>query len=273
MRALSISAAWEEAKAILARDGRLFAAVALALVALPAVISTLINPGGMSSGSGAAWLRFVALIASLIQIAGQLALIRLAIGPSVTVGGAIAHGFRRLPIYFVAVLILVAALFLALIPAGLLLNALGVPLTAGTPPMSPPVVLVMLFYCALVLFFGVRFLMTSSVASAEDVGPIAILTRSWRLTAGYWWPLFGFLVMFLIAAVILLIAVGSAVGVVVRLLFGSIQPMSASALILALVQSLISAGVTILFAVMLARIYVQLAGRGEAQVGVPSSGI
>ena len=35
MRQLSISAAWEETKAIIARDGSLLMAVALALVALP----------------------------------------------------------------------------------------------------------------------------------------------------------------------------------------------------------------------------------------------
>ena len=38
MRALSLSQAWDDTKAIITRDGRLFASVALALVALPAVI-------------------------------------------------------------------------------------------------------------------------------------------------------------------------------------------------------------------------------------------
>ena len=39
------------------------------------------------------------IVVVLDRLAGQLALIRLALGPSITVGGAIAHGVRRMPIY------------------------------------------------------------------------------------------------------------------------------------------------------------------------------
>ena len=74
MRQLSISAAWEETRAILARDGGLLMTVALALIALPSVVSGLINPGGMSSGGGSMWADLIAFIASVIALAGQLAL-------------------------------------------------------------------------------------------------------------------------------------------------------------------------------------------------------
>lgn len=272
MRQLSISAAWEETRAILARDGGLLMTVALALIALPSVVSGLINPGGMSSGGGSMWADLIAFIASVIALAGQLALIRLALGPSITVGSAIAHGMRRMPIYFVVVLMLVLALFLISIPVVFVLGAVGVPLNAKPLPISGPILLAALFYLVLILFFAVRLLMSSPVASAEEVGPIGIIRRSWRLTSGYWWPLFGFLLVFLIGAIVVIIAINSAAGVVIGLLLGSVQPMSAAALILALVQALFGAAVTTLFAVMLARIYLQLSG-GGAQVSVPSSGI
>jgi hypothetical protein len=60
--------------------------------------------------------------------------------------------------------------------------------------------------------------------------------------------------------------------VIVNLLVGSLQPMSAAALIVALIQAVVSAAITAVFSVMLARIYLQLAGR-NAQASVPSSGI
>src|SRR6476661_1870756 len=88
MRGLSISAAWEETREILARDGRLLTTVALALIALPTTVNTLINPGGVNAASTPLWMDCVALVAYLIALAGQLALIRLALGPSITVGGA-----------------------------------------------------------------------------------------------------------------------------------------------------------------------------------------
>lgn len=272
MRHLSISAAWDETKAILSHDGGLLMTVAVALIALPQLISGLLNPGGMSA-STAGWLDLVAFVASVVTLAGQLALIRLAIGPSITVGSAIAHGLKRMPIYFVSILLLVLGLFILAIPVVFVLGALGVPLNSRPIPVSGPVIVASLLFIAVLLFFGVRLLMSSAVASAEDAGPIRILTRSWGLTRGHWWPLFGFLTIFIVGALVLLIAVGAAVGAVVALLLGAPQPMSAAALLIGLVQAFVSAAVTTLFAVMLARIYLQLSGSGGAQASVPRSGI
>ena len=92
MRGLSISRAWEETRAILARDGRLIAAVALALIALPTAVTGLIDPNGIGDSAGRMGLDVIVVVASLLALAGQLALIRLALGPSVTVGAAIVHG-------------------------------------------------------------------------------------------------------------------------------------------------------------------------------------
>ena len=273
MRALSISAAWEESKGILARDGQLLVTVALALVAFPTALNALVNPDRLNTASTPWWIDLIAVLASLIALAGQLALVRLAIGPSITVGGAITHGLRRMPIYFLSVLMVVVGLIIVGVPLVFLLSALGVPVGVKGVPPSPATIIVGLIYIALIFFFGVRLLLSSPVASAEDRGPIGILVRSWQLTSGYWWPLFGFLVLILVSAIILLIAIGSAVGVVIGLVFGAIEPMSAAALVLALVQSLVSAAITTLFAVMLARIYVQLSGHGDVQASVPSSGI
>lgn len=266
MRQLSISAAWEETRAIIARDGSLLMAVALALVALPTAINSLLNPGGMNAVNATWWANLIAFASSIIALAGQLSLIRLAASPSITVGAAIAHGLRRMPIYFVVILILVAALFLIAIPIVLVLGAMGVPLNAKPLPISGPVVAATLLFLALLIFFGVRLLLSSPVASLEDAGPIAIIRRSWSLTSRHWLPLLGFLLVFVVGAVLLLTAVGAAVGSVVVLLLGPIQPLSAGALIIALVQSLVNAAITTLFAVMLARIYLQLTDRA-GQVG------
>lgn len=273
MRRLSISAAWDESKAIFTHDGRLLITVALALVAFPSAISALINPAGMGNASAPLWIDVVTFVVTLLTLAGQLALIRLALGPSITVGRAINHGFSRLPAYCLAIVILIVALFLLAIPCALLLAATGVPLDVRPLKLTPAATVVMLIYFGIAIYFAVRLIMASAVASAEDVGPIAILKRSWRLTSGNWWPLFGFLMLFVIAALVLLMAIGSAAGVVVGLAFGPLQPMSAGALIVALLQAFVSATVTALFAVMLARIYLQLAGHAEAHSGVPKSGI
>jgi hypothetical protein len=266
MRALSISAAWEEVRAILIRDGKLYVSVGLALIALPSAINTLVNPnGGMNATTAPPWIVAVTLVASLIALSGQLALIRLALGPSTTVGAAIGHGLKRMPIYLLSLILMVIALFILLIPLGILLASLGMPLTgpAMKVQVTPATSIAFLLYPAVVIFFAVRLILSAPVASAESTGPIAILRRSWALTSGHWWALFGFLALFVVGAIIVLIAVGSAVGVVVRLTLGAMEPMSAAALVFALVEALVSAAISGLFALMLARIYAQLAGDAE----------
>jgi hypothetical protein len=271
MANLSISVAWDETKAILAREGKLLASVALALIALPALVNGLVTPVAAEPADRPLWSHFLVVVASLIALAGQLALIRLALGPSIAVGSAIAHGQRRVPVYLVAGIVILVVLIAAAIPFMLVLVAMGVPIE---PHMKPAglVAILLLIYMAVVLFVGIRMLMAGPVASAEAVGPIAILKRSWALTDGHFWRLLGFVAIFFVAALVVLLAVGAAVGVVAGLAAGPIKPMSASALVVALVQALLNAAVTTVFAVMLARLYVQSTGGSEAQASVPKSG-
>jgi hypothetical protein len=270
MRKLSISRAWDETKAIVARDGSLLTSVALALIAFPTAVTTIIAPAGMTRAN-AAWVDILVVIASLIALAGQLALIRLALGPSVTVGGAIAHGIRRMPVYFLAVLLVCIVLVLAAIPLAFVLTAIGVSLDSPPKGFSGPLAAAALLYLAVLLFVAVRVIMAAPAASAEAIGPIRVIRRSWSLTSGHWWRLLGFLLLFFIGAIVTLMAIQSVLAVVLRVSLGPIGPMSASALVVALVQGVVNAAISTLFAIMLARIYVQLTGSG--QVSVPSSGI
>src|SRR6187551_824278 len=105
MGKFSISAAWEQTKALLARDGRLFASVALALIVLPAVVAGVLDPREVGEVDAPIWFDLIVLVISLISMAGQLALIRLALGPSITVAGAVGHGLSRLLPYIAALVI------------------------------------------------------------------------------------------------------------------------------------------------------------------------
>src|SRR4051794_41975814 len=96
MRALSLSQAWDDTKAIITRDGRLFASVALALVALPAVIEGLISPRGMDSAAPW-WVDAIMIVTSLIALAGEPALVPLPPRPRRTVRGPDRPRGGRLP--------------------------------------------------------------------------------------------------------------------------------------------------------------------------------
>lgn len=275
MAALSISKAWEESKARIAADGRLMAIVAAALIVLPGLIVEVISPSSMRAESSLPE-SILFLLSALLALIGQLSIIRLAVTPAVSVGEAIGHGARRMPIYLVAAILLTIVFILALIPFGIAAYAAGVPFDRSSEQVflqSPVALLLSLLYFALLIFIAIRMLMSSPVASEEEAGPLQILRRSWDLTRGHWWRLFGFIVLFVIGALVLLAAVNWSVTGVAVVLFGPIVPMSVSALLVGLFDSIVNGAVTVFLAVMLARIYLQLTGRDTAGASVPRSGI
>ena len=275
MAALSISKAWEESKARIAADGRLMTIVAAALIVLPGLIVEVISPSSIRTQS--TFLESIlVLISSLLALIGQLSIIRLAIAPSVSVGEAIGHGARRMPIYLLAAILLTIGFILALIPFGVAAYAAGVPFDRSSEQVflqSPVALLLSLLYLALLICIAIRMLMSSPVASEEEAGPVQILRRSWELTRGHWWRLFGFMIMFILGALILIAAVNWGVTAVAVILFGPVEPMSVSALLIGLFDSVVNGVVTTILAVMLARIYLQLTGRAAVAVSAPRSGI
>ena len=266
MSKLSLSRAWEETTAVLARDGRLFLAVALALFVLPGLVLNVTTPvahAGEFPPAGP-WMA-IALVALLISLVGQLAVIRLAIGPHVSVGEAILHGARRLWAY-------VAATLLWLVPIMLIGSALYAFLQANQSKPSLAASLALILLCALFAFVAVRLMLSSAVASAEEIGPLAILRRSWDLSRGNWWRLFVFLLLFGIGALALLWAVDSVFGLLIRMIVEDAGPRSLGGLLISIVSQLLSGLLSVMLFVMLARIYVQRSETGAAEASVPKSG-
>ena len=264
MTKLSISRAWDETRAILARDGKLLATVAAALFLLPQVLVGFISGQSTSAeppGGAGLLLMFLAAIIGLI---GQLAVVRMAIGQGVSVGEAIGHGFRRALPFLLSLLLMLVAFALLFMIAVMILRAVGAidlqAVASGGTPRPQDVGLILLVIFIPLLYVGVRLLVLAAVASEERHGPLAALRRSWALTAGNGWRLFGFVVIFIIGAIIVTVAVAMVAGLIVRLFVGSVEPLTAGALVLALFGGLAQAAVTLVYVVMIARIYAQVAG-------------
>jgi hypothetical protein len=280
MASLSVSRAWEETKQLLSRDGRLLGTVALALFVLPLAIMGAFVPGGVGTatmsafeGSSVLLILLVALVL-LVILLGQLAITRLAIGPSTTVGSAIAQAARRLPSYFAMGLIIGAALLLLMFLGALLVAAtVKVPASEEQMAQSPVVALAVVLMFLAYLFLVTRVVsISAAVAVAESAGPVRIIRRAWALTSGHFWRLFGFILLFMIGTGVAVLALSSVVGAGLELFVGAVEPMSASALILAIVDALANGAMILVFALMLARIYVQLSGIATRGGSVPKSG-
>lgn len=268
MSSFSISSAWEETKSVLERDGRLFASVALALIVLPAAVMGVLDPRVEQGQQAPTWFNLLIVVISLISLAGQLALIRLALGPSVTVGGAISHGFRRMPIYVLSLIILIAGVVVLVLPFTVAALFMGMDIEAGSAGLlTGPMLLLLLLFMIAVLALITRFTLAMPVASTESAGPLTILNRSWQLTEGHWLKLFGFLVVFSIAALIVLVALSAVLGSMTTLMFESRGAMTLAALIESLINAVVTGIFSVLFTLMLARIYVQLSGRDTIEKG------
>jgi hypothetical protein len=265
MRKVSISQAWDESRAVLERDGKLIATVALAMLVLPGVAASVLLPKSSSMTAPGAVGLIALLAVFLITFAGQLSIVRLAMGPHLTVGEAIRHGAMRTLPY--------AAAFLMWLLPFLLLGSIPYKIAAANPGQPATAAAVgLLALTALGMFLVVRLLLTGPVATAEHVGPVAIIRRSWELTAGNWWRLFGFVAIFVLGAITLIWAVTAVIGLISRLWLGQIPTDSIPGLVIMLVVQAVTSALYCVLFVMQARIYTQLSGRGEAQAGVPSSG-
>jgi hypothetical protein len=264
MAKLSISRAWDETQKVLAHDGRLLASVALALVLLPEVVaSVLVPPPNLSGEQPPSWMPAVSILVALAGLIGQIAIIRLALGPTTSVGQAISHGLRRFLPGLGAVLLFGLPLAFAM---GLLFALLAGPtaleaLRNGTAdPAAGRVILVLL---VLALLVSARFQLIMPVTTGESGGPIRILRRSWELGSGHYLRLLGFLVAIIITALIVFLAAQFLGGILAHTMFGDAKPLSLSALVIALISGVVQTAFVVVVSTLLARIYAQVASRSD----------
>ena len=254
MTKLSIGQAWSETVDVVKRDGRLIVPVALTFAVIPATLFALVVPptpaGKMPEPSGWALLYPLLVIVALI---GQMAILRLAIGPAASVGEAIRHALRRAPS------VIGAALLFGL-PATLILVPAALPILANPTSPSPVAALLFLIACIVLLCIWVRLMLMTAAGAAEQIGPVAIIKRSWALTRGRFWRLLAMALLFGIVAWIVVKAVQWVVGSVLIVTLGQPEPWTVAALLIALIAAIAQTIASVLFAVLLARLYVQLAG-------------
>lgn len=157
MKVLSAGAIWQGLTDSLKRDFAMLFAVAAPFTLLVDMVLALFGPPPPASMAEFTPDRamLLMLVPTLIGSIAQLALARLIARPGETPRRALGIGFGTMPAY-------VAAVLVSAIPTGLGLILLVVP---G-------------------LYILARLFVTAPVAALEGLGPLAILRRSWDLTAG-----------------------------------------------------------------------------------------
>lgn len=195
----------------------------------------------------------VSLIAGLLGYLATIVLLTDHARP--TVGEAIVRAARLLPTVIGATIAGYLVMFLLAAVISLVGGLLGLVLgTAGA----------LLIFIALIVglgALGARLSLTLPVVVVENVtNPVAALKRSWDLTRGNTWRLFGFYALLFIAYVVVAMIVMLVVGVFAGLLAGSGPKSDAVLIVVALVGGALSTVVAVLVSGVLAAIHRQLAG-------------
>ena len=269
MPKLSVSQAWDETVAFVTRETRLLVPLALALLFLPSVITSLAAPGGradMNDSPLNLGLFFLELVVGLV---GQIAIARLALGHREPLGTIIGHAARRTPALLGAAFVVMFPLAMAF---GATIGGAGSITRQGSSanPVAAMLLLlaITLLLVALVIVLA-RFLLTTAAAAVEPGGPLRLLRRAFELTRGHALRLLGTALLFLIGGGVAVVAVTSVVGLGATLVLGKPEAWSVAALVIAVTAAGAQAVLGTLFTVCFARLYAQRIAGAE----VPSNGI
>ena len=223
MRRISIeqSFAWAQAAAV--REWRLLLPVMLAFLVLPPLALDLLLPADLARimatppiedlpalQAAFAWLLPVMAGILLLIGVGMLTISALALTPQLSVGEAIILAVKRVPV-------LAAAALLALMGLVIVASLLAfVAQLAGLGPVRVQGLLVAGLTVAM-LAGSARLALLGPVVAMRRIGPITALVESWRMVAGTFWQLFGGLMLYGFGSIIALIALMSALRVLILL--------------------------------------------------------
>lgn len=263
---LSIGQAWDEARRVLRVDGKAIFTIAFALVVLPSTIIETASPTTLRVGPTPWWISVFGLVTAMLGMVSQLAISRITLGPSTTVGAALGLAFRRLFSLF-------GALLLAVLPFVVLLSLVALSQGQNFDPRAMPPALALPL--AAVMLIGVyvliRLLFLTPLAVDSNLGPVALLRDAWRRSRGTMLKLFLLVLIVMLVALLLVVTLGGALSAVVILALGAIAPGNLSAVLVALIQQSLAAIVSVMLVVVVSRLYLQVTG-GTATVSVPDAG-
>lgn len=281
-----IGSVWDSTQQVLAGRASMLVPFAAIGFVLPTMLQVLLVPqtsmAQMSASASATGL-LVGLIAIVLGIWAQLAIMALATHPATTSAEASRAGVRRLlPLLGVAFamgLIIALVVFVPLVVLGLSgFDFTRAVAAQGNPALMPPLpsgaALFIGLYALTLVVLGfwlmARSMLTYAVVLNERRG-LGAIRRSIALTRGMTWRLIGITILFSIVFFVAAAAVQGVAGLIFRLILGADRITWVLALT-GLVGSIVTAGFMTMAYVFIARLYVATAGVPVAAPHHPEDG-
>lgn len=268
-----MSAVWDRATEVIAGRTSILASIVLSFVWLPSVVQRGLrlavygdappaSPGAVAPGIALA-LALVGLVVLALAIVGHLALVAVASNPSVSRNEALRIAMRRFWPYLGLVLLVSVALLILILPILIpVLSAypsLAAMQAGGPPQMAPGTGLFVLVYAlvltAAILWVEARVLMVLTPVIVNERLGLGAFGRAFALTGGLTWRIVGVLLLFIVVAVVALLALQSVVGIIWRLLLGFAHD-GLTVFLTAAVVGLLACVLSVIVAAFTAQLYV-----------------
>lgn len=246
---------------------RTHAAALVALGGLTLLLPTFVSgtaaaAAAETTGSTRAVLAAVQLVASLVMLWAELAVVALAIAPG-ELGTAMRRAAVRLPVVIgIGLLLALGALVLALPALGILVAYHVDFMTAAaagetvTPSVASAawIALYALVVLPLVLWLLARLVLVAPVVLEERRG-IGAIARSFALTRGLAARIIGVLLLYGVVTLVLTVAVQFAAGTVFAILFGSDDGLGLASIITLLLTAVVETGMAVLLWAFIGKLY------------------
>ncbi len=258
--AISMSSIWDETVVLLRREAPLMVPLAFATIGIGSAVSSLAQGAiQQAGGNGVSGLVFLALlIATLLTLVGNLAVMALALRPGMSVGEALRLAAQRLPKMVVILILIGLVVMLMIIPLAVILVASGVDMQAKVPDVPPLAILYALVVIAALLYLFARTFTLNGLVIDKNPPIIETIKQTFAATRGLVGKIIGVTILFIVVAAILdwaTILISGAAFALVGKMIGS--PFAAQ-MMTALVGGMVSAGLSLVSTLFAARLYTNL---------------
>ncbi|WP_313535649.1 hypothetical protein [Sphingomonas sp.] len=262
-----MSIVWDRTTAFVGEHLGTLVPLALAAFVAPGVINSGVSVAAATASPGVRLaVGMLAIFLAIVSFWGSLTVIALATGErGLADAGRLA--VRRLPAALLVAIAIGIVAAVAMLPVPLILATRGYDLMAiaagqGANIVVDPQTSSMVALWGLVLiiagfFLATRLLLVSTVVLRERL-LFGAIGRSWALTRGHGWRIFGLLLLFMVIGGIAQLAAKLVFGSVFALLFGNAPGLTTALLLTALVTASVQAVVVVLLAAFQGRLYVAL---------------
>jgi hypothetical protein len=253
---------WDRTAAFLRAHSRTLLTVAALAMFVPAVLAGLVEAAAVRAGGavgGAGML--VRLIASVLTLWAELAIVALAAG-SASTRAALRQAGLRLPVVIGFALLLTLAMVLLSLPAVAILGAYGFDFMAAADGerASPSAVaaawigLYLLVLLPLLLWIGARLSLVIPVVVEERRG-LGAIARSFALTRGIAAKIIGMLLLYGVVSLVVTAAVQFAAGTVFAILFGNGEGLGVASVLTLLLTALVEIALAVLLWAFTGKLY------------------